>query len=345
MKVPRASSIFLSVAAFTGVAETIVLLAVVNERIPPATAAALHVAGVAALAAWVYFSRDCRIDLRLPMMLVMMTCFMGPIGALGTLVTLLFTKIYSRTATPFEEWYAALFPDTQLRPETELWQQILVTGSEGEQTSVAPFSDILFFGNLAQKQELIALVSKNFQPVFAPVLRMALNDSNNAIRVQAASAITKIEDEFLQRSLSLSSAAQQKKADPGLLWKLARLNDDYANAGILDHERERESRKRAGEAYEEYLKLRPDHVDARIAVARLLLRDGQYAEAARGLENLIDRENVPTQLILLYMEALYSLGKFEDLRRVAHRKFSEIAAREDTTRDALDTLKLWTGAA
>jgi hypothetical protein len=345
MRAPEASISFWFIAAGTVLVETALLLAIISERLSLLTGGALHLALVTGLSLWVYFSRVCRQDLRMPLLLATATCFMGPLGAIGSLVTFIFAKVYSRSATPFEEWYAALFPDTQLRPETELWQDILLAAREGEQTSVAPFSDILFFGNLAQKQELIALVSKNFQPVFAPVLRMALNDSNNAIRVQAASAITRIEDEFLKRSLALSSAAHQKRDDPGLLWKLARLNDDYANAGILDHERERESRKRAGEAYEEYLRLRPGHIEAHIAVARLLLRSGQHAEAARGLENLIDREDAPTQLVLLYMEALYGLGKFEDLRTLAHQKYSEIAAREDTTVEARDMLKLWTGAA
>src|SRR6185436_344770 len=122
-------------------------------------------------------------------------------------------------------------------------------------SSVAPFSDILFFGTLAQKQELISLMSRSFQPAFAPVLRAALDDANNAIRVQAASAITLIEDDFMRRSLSLASSVREKPGDPELLLKQARLHDDYARSGILDRDRERDSRKKALETYREYLRI------------------------------------------------------------------------------------------
>jgi tetratricopeptide (TPR) repeat protein len=308
------------------------------------TAAPMHLAVIAILSLWLYFSEECRQDLRLPLLLVLMTLVMGPIGAAGSLVTLVFAGIYARRATPFEEWYASLFPESQVRSGIDLWQRIVVDGEENEQSSVAPFTDILFFGNLAQKQELIAVVSKNFQPVFAPVLRMALNDSNNAIRVQAASAIAKIEDEFLERSLALSESARQNPGDPSLLWKLGRLNDDYANAGILDRERARESRKRANEAYEEYLKRRPDHIEARVSVARLLLKDEKFLEAAHCLEDVIRRTDTPVPAVLLYMESLFSLGRLDDLRSLARNKYPELVSRADTSVETLDNMKLWAGA-
>ena len=306
-----------------------------------AAAGLVHAAVVLALSLWTLLSPACRKDLRMPFLLTTMTCFMGPLGAFGVTVTMALTKLYGKSATPFEEWYASLFPEAQAQPAAGFWHRVLSRG-DLDQGSVAPFSDILFFGSLAQKQELISLVAKNFRPVFSPVLRMALDDSNNAIRVHAASAITTIEDEFLKRTLDLSAAVRRRPGDPSTLLRLARLNDEYAVAGILDRDRERQSREQAREAYREYLRLEPKDTEARTAIGRLLLIDRKYEEAANWLEESI-RQDEP-QPLLLYMEALYNLGRFGDLRELVSARYSDLIQRGGMTLEAVETIKLWANA-
>lgn len=309
-----------------------------------AAATAAHLTIAVLLTAWVMLSMECRTDLRLPLLLILTTVFMGPIGAAGTLVVIALMSYYGRNATPFEEWYLALFPETRIHSEVDLWERIIAGEDSLDKSSVAPFSDILFFGTLAQKQELISLMSRSFQPIFAPILRTALNDSNNAIRVQAASAITVIEDDFLQRSLSLATSVRENPRDPSLLLELARLNDEYANAGILDRDRERDSRNKALEAYREYLQLSPKDLEARTAFGRLFLREEKYEEARSWAAESVNDGEASSELIFIYMEALYQLRRFDELRRLAAKQVS-LVQNDRIPLEAVETIKLWANTA
>jgi tetratricopeptide (TPR) repeat protein len=329
--------------------ESAVAAAMVAGYSSEAAAAAAHLTIAATLTAWVIRDhRDSAIapqrkDLRLALLLTVTTAFMGPIGAGGTLAAMAFMSC-ARSTTPFEEWYRALFPETATTGEMDSWQRIISGQDIPNKSSVAPFSDILCFGTLAQKQELISLMSRSFQPVFAPVLRAALTDSNNAIRVQAASAITVIEDDFLRRSLSLTACVRENPRDSSLLLQLARLHDDYASAGILDHDREGDSRNKALKAYGEYLQLNPKDLEARTAIGRLFLRAEEYQEAMLWSAEAVENGETSSALILTYMEALYQLRRFGELRRLA-AKHTSLAQSEDIPLEAVETLKLWASTA
>jgi hypothetical protein len=311
---------------------------------PTWLAPTVHLSLVAALAAWSYGVPRCRADLRLPLLLTMMTAFLGPFGAAGVLLMVVLVRAYGKSTESFEVWFAALFPD-QVEPTNGLWQNVLLSNAPNPgRVGVTPFSDILFFGSLAQKQDLISLISKQFRPAFAPVLRLAIDDSNNGIRVQAASAITKIEDGFLPRTLELSAAVQANPADASLLLKLAQLHDEYVSAGLLDPERARASRSQALAAYADYLALRPDDLEARLSAGRLLIAGGQYEEAARWVEASLEQNADSVPLRLLYMEALFHLNRWTDLRRFAASSRATCGG-DAVSLEAHETVKLWAGAA
>jgi tetratricopeptide (TPR) repeat protein len=220
------------------------------------------------------------------------------------------------------------------------------SGSRSDaRSSVAPFADILGFGTLEQKQELIGMIANEFQPTFAPTLRLALTDPNNAIRVQAASAITRVEDEFLQQSLALADEVRRHPGDARRIHALAAYHDAYASAGILDVDRARDSRQTARTAYLDYLQLQPlDHV-TRAAVGRLLVQDGRYQDAADWLVEAIAAPEGRVHALLLWMEAQFNLGRFAEVRWAAVTHAKELIDREDTPLLARETLKLWAGAA
>src|SRR5687767_8233166 len=110
----------------------------------------------------------------------------GPIGAIGTMLAIVLTVFHRRKESSFEDWYEALFPEAIVDFDAGLMARIR-SNEKGEGQGVAAFADILAFGTVAQKRELITLITKHFEPRFAGALKMALDDSNNATRVQAAS--------------------------------------------------------------------------------------------------------------------------------------------------------------
>jgi hypothetical protein len=336
MSAPRLTASF-TVAAVTACAvELSGLVALVTGRWHPGEAMLAHGGIVLALAAWCT-SPSCRKDLRLPLLLVLATCFLGPIGSVGTLVAGVTARIYARSATPFEEWYASLFPDVERAPRLP---QAAVSGDQGR-GSVAPFGDILSFGQLSQKQELLTLIASDFRPEFAHVLRMALNDANNAVRVQAATAIARIEDEFLQRRMRMSAAVLENPLDPSRVWSLATLLDEYANAGIMDREREAAARDEATHAYVDYLQLVGKDAAAQQAIGRLRLRAGDHVGAARWLEQRGDAGSTRPESRLVYMEALFELRRFDDLRNYAATHAQDLLLSDGLPLEARETAKLW----
>jgi hypothetical protein len=331
---------FATVSALT--AEGMIWWLVLAARLGILVGAALHVALIALLCGWIRRLARTQQDLRMPLLLTATSAVLGPIGPAGVLLTIGLQHWFTRSALTFESWYASLFPEETSRSG-------LISGpplpSSDEETSgtinVVPFMDILSFGTRQQKQSMIALMTSRFQPAFAPVLRKALNDSNNAIRVQAATATTKVENNFLERSMQLADAAKKNPHSPAVLLDLARHYDAYAFAGILDEKRERENRDKAIAAYRGFLELKPEDLTVKAELGRLLVRTGDFAQAIALLHQAIEDRVSSPQIVLWYMESLYSLGRYEELCRLTPVYQASIETDKELPVEVGEALKLW----
>jgi len=283
-------------------------------------------------------------DLRIPLLLLATTAVMGPFGPAGVLLSQGLRPWYDRSAMAFEKWYATLFPEEVSKFDARLYRRILAGEHNLDEISgLVPFIDILSFGDRKQKQAAVTLITNNFQPSFAPALRMALNIADSAIRVQAATAIARIENRFLEMALDLKRKVDAQPDSPGLLHDLARHYDTYAFAGILDEKREMENRELAVEHYRGYLKLKPDDPVARAELGRLLVRRREFAEAAATLEHFIERGEMSPQVSLWYMESLYHLHRFADLRAFVEKNSSAAFDRQEMPVEVGETFQLWGG--
>jgi tetratricopeptide (TPR) repeat protein len=305
-------------------------------------AAFLHFTVVVLLISWVHRMARARKDLKYPLLLASTTTVLGPVGPAGVLLTLGLHLWFSRSATPFESWYASLFPEDVREPGSTLNRYLSAGGEEAPgEINVVPFMDILAFGTRQQKQSMIALITTRFQPAFAPVLRQALNDGNNAIRVQAATAMTMVEINFLQRSMQLAESARAHPRSAAIRLDLARHFDAYAFAGILDEMRERENRDKAIGAYYSYLEMVPDDLTARAELGRILVRKGEFEQAIALLESAMQDGMPSPQIILWGMESLYSLGRYEELCRLAGTCRSRFETEDALPAEVGEALKLW----
>ena len=104
----------------------------------------------------------------------------------------------------------------------------------------------------------LSRMTERFDASFSPAFNKALNDRSNTIRVQAATAVAKIEKQFMNRLMRITEAAELYPNDIEIKLVMAEHYDDYAFTGILDNERERINRRRALKHYQEYLKECPD---------------------------------------------------------------------------------------
>lgn len=303
-----------------------------------------HVIVTAAAAVWLWRDTAFSGDLSRPILLVVMTAALGPLGSAGLIFTLLLTLWYARNTTPFEEWYRALFPDPEQDEQLLAWEKIILEQGDRSQSGVPAFNDVLAFGSQEQKQALLSLINRQFRPELGPVLKRALTDEANSIRVQAATAISRLENEFLGKTLSLKESIDANPACFDSLLLMARLCDDFAFSGILDGKRQVETRTAALEYYERYLLLRPDDQETRLTVARQLLRLGKFEQSLQYLD-LCSSEVRNTERSLLWrLECLCALGLSDDARALATQHKDRLLSSETITLQAAGTVRLWAGS-
>lgn len=275
-------------------------------------------------------------------LLTLGTSLLGPLGPAGCLFTLAFYLATERNAPQFSEWYESLFPDDDPAESGDIARQLMErVGQDGG--SVSPFLDVLSYGSRAQKQIAVAVMTRHFHPAFAPALRQALADSDNAVRVQAATAMATIEDRFVERAEELRAETEAHPDDPALVLGLARHHDDYAYTGLLDRQREEESQARALECYLRYLDQMPQDVDARLAVGRLMLRLGRAQDAVGWMERCFEQGAWSPAMVGWYMDALYRLGRYEGVRVFARRHYDELTRLDTYPIRLIETVRLWSG--
>jgi hypothetical protein len=312
--------------------------------IPAWVAALLHGTLIAIMVAWIALAPVARQDLRIPVLLAVTTAVLGPAGPLGTALTLVACRRFARSAVPFEEWYEGIFPKEDAELETALERHARALASGEAEGGVVPFIDVLSFGSRQQKQAMIAMITSRFHPSFAPALRMALNDTNQAIRVQAATAMTRVENSFLEKSLELAEAAGDDPADSELVLRIARHYDSYAFAGILDEKRESENREKAAEAYIHYLELRPGDREICAEAGRLLVRKGDNLTAAALLREAVRQGDASPAVVLWYMESLFRLKRYAELRKLASAQRQALESDPALPAEVSEAVRIWAGA-
>jgi tetratricopeptide (TPR) repeat protein len=308
----------------------------------PIVAFFFHVAMVVACLLFAATERRLEGDARFPLLLAVTTFALGPFGAFGCVLAVLLDVIYSRYAQNFSEWFASIFPQADHTLSEETYENIS-TGRDltYRDYSVQSFMEVMSIGSEGQKRSALGRMTLLFNPRFAGAFRKALTDSSNTIRVQAATAVVRIENGFLQRALKISRILKFQPNNPDIKLALARHYDDYAFTGVLDPERENANRKRALESYMEYLKLRPDDNTAKLSVGRLLMHSGDTAAAADWFAKSIADRTATDAMVGWYMECLFLLGRTRELRAVASQHLAQIS----NIPDMAESVKLWLGAA
>ncbi len=273
-----------------------------------------HVLLVAAVGVWA--CRPARRSTRYSGLLWLATAAFGPLGAGGVLLAIGLHRHYAQRATGIDEWHAMLFPPTRIDERADLWRRIGQRASDlsGEQP-VTPFLDVLAFGSVTQRQSVIAIIVQQFHPAFAPALKAALRDEHNVIRVQAATAIARLENEFLERTMTREAAVRESPDSPAAILALATHYDDQAFAGLLDATREQDCRVRAADGYTRYLQRHPDDHAARFRLARLQQRRGLWTDAEQLFRELTAAGHTGARQ--WFMENLFVQRRYAELRAVA----------------------------
>jgi hypothetical protein len=240
----------------------------------------------------------------------------GGVGILAGCISWPLFLYFQRRAQPFEIWYRSLFPETVNTPREH-------TGGaaqelQGMQTGLDSFIDIIRFGTQNEKSSVISLISRRFDPAFLPVLAAALNDSNAATRVEAAAAHAQLRDRFAKK---LGALAQERDGKPNpydVEIQIAEICDSWAWSGLADDREAEDLRRRALVSWLRCHNIRPGPISLH-AVGRLLVRSGRSQSAVDWLERPAMEPGAPAETLNWYMEALYQLGRYGDVRAIAAR--------------------------
>lgn len=304
------------VAAALLIADAGVIAYGVERGWPTAGVVAAHLLAVGPVA--FALLRSAWADDRFVVLLVVSAVTLGPLGPAGVLLAMALERVHARSAVSIEQWHEMLFPPLVADTKGDLWRRIGKRASDRPpDPRVTPFQDVLAFGSVQQRQAVVAIIAQQFRPAFAPALKAALRDEHNVIRVQAATVIARLEQEFLERTFELEAAVQQAPDDPEAILALASHSDDQAFAGLFDATREEICRARAAEGYERYLELRPEDQSVDLRLARLQFRRGLLEQAEPRLRRLAEAGHARARLWL--MEVLFAQRRYGDLRCVAER--------------------------
>jgi hypothetical protein len=169
------------------------------------TAIALHALILTGIGLWVLQARN----RRWAAVLLLATSVTGPFGAAICLLSTIAYGWSNLKAVSPAEWIEE-FLAQQISTASERAHERLHFGLDAGATgAVLPFQDILKSGTVLQKQLTIAKITRYFRPQFAAMLREATHDASPAVRVQAATALAKIERDFMTRYLAAKKILSQ----------------------------------------------------------------------------------------------------------------------------------------
>lgn len=296
-------------------------------------ALAFHAAAFVLMAAASLLKTSKGKDSRFAYIAAAATPVMGPLAPVGVLLSLLWFYMSKEKSLTFGQWRDSIFP-----PEHKTLAQIvyerITFGREqaGENYSVTYLMDVIKLGSDDQKREAIFKILRHYDPRFAPLLKMALEDKHNAIRVQAATAITKLKNTFFTTSVKLERLRRDWPKKNMILLELAKLYDNYAFSGLLDKKQEEENRTLALHYYQQFIIHESEGsihlLETRQLIGRLLFRMGRVAEACEQFEKLKAENHSTPDINLWYSECLFYLKRYDKLRLLA-RENAETALTTD----------------
>ncbi len=323
-------SIGLNLAIFAGA---------VTARLPVFTYLSVHAVTMAALgyALW-YPPRGARRNTYL----MFIWAVSIPTGAAGLAVATVAWPchlVFVKRAQPFAQWYLTLFPETETTPETATVGSASPDTSEGVQS----FDDVIRYGSHEDKSTVLSLIARRFDPAFLPILRSSLGDTNPAVRVEAAAIYARLHDRFADLTAAIKRSADGDPDGYELHRRLAETYDAWAWSGMSDLDETEAVRKAALDHWLRCHTMKPDSASAH-ALGRLLVRARRYEDAIELLRDVVAGEEVPPEIGAWYLEALFELGRYDEVHKTAtHLRRIDESRAEKAAPQGRDLMEFWHG--
>jgi len=259
---------------------------------------------------WIYHKNE---NLLYPLFLLATGLIAGPFGLASFLLMIILRPFYALFASPMNIWFEGLFPEQNLSLFEKIIERIKSHWDDyGRQGETTPFQNLFTYGTLADKQKVLDAIIENFDPSYSSILKEALQDRQNVVRIQAAAIITKLNTDFEEGLKKLEKIHHDDPKDKANLLLLAEYLDSSAYAGILNEFREKEVASLAVRYYRNYLQTAPDDLNVWLAVARLLFYQKDYESFIQWYDEGKSKfKFLPKILISWSLDALYKLKNYD----------------------------------
>lgn len=259
---------------------------------------------------WVYRQKE---NLLYPLLLLVSALGAGPFGLGAFFLMAILRPVFSLFASSTALWFEGLFPEKNLPLFEEITQRIKSHWDDySHQSETSSFPNLFTYGSLSDKQKVLDAIIENFQPSYSLILKEALKDPENVVRIQAAAIITKINTDFENKMKRLEKLHLESPKDLDILLQLAEHTDAYAFSGILSDLEQSEAASLAVRYYRRFLQSKPDNFNVWLAVGRLLFYQKDYESFIAWFEEGKQKfGSLPTILNLWYLESLYKLERLD----------------------------------
>jgi tetratricopeptide (TPR) repeat protein len=302
--------------------------------------ATVHAVIVAVVAGITFIISRVGKDITYSLLLLIFTAFTGPIGSALIFFSIILYVFYSRDSISFADWLKSIFPDEGLTREQKVFEEIEIRGeSFVDLTDISNYGDIMAIGTEKQKRRALTNILQYYRPRFGLLLKKALYDPSNAIRVQAATAMAKLQKHYTDPIISKERFIRQTK-NPDLI-PLAKAYDDYLNSGIITNERKQEITQKAIEVYQAHLKKHPEDKASQFLLGEKFLDEGNFLRAERLLEDCVKLDKINPRIFSWYIQSLYYQKKYTKIRKVLEGYKAKLDTENPNTILALQQLKFW----
>jgi len=134
--------------------------------------------------------------------------------------------------------------------------------------TVRPMLDIMIEGTRLEKLDALGVISRRYAPAFAVALRRALQDSDNSVRVLAATVLAQQHGIFAKRIGALQTRAKENPENPEVWRGLGQAGLAYAESGLLEAAQARALAREAHAHLERALDSEQQHDETQSSVAR-----------------------------------------------------------------------------
>ncbi|MDX2157311.1 MAG: hypothetical protein SFW09_12460 [Hyphomicrobiaceae bacterium] len=229
------------------VVEALALFGLARAEAPVLAFGAVHAAALAAIGLLVLLARARGRDTAVALLALVACTAIGPAGALGAAL-LGVTGGQERSRRLIERWYERIAMSTAIDPEMRLHADVEV-GRMLDPSAPSPraFPTVMTSGRLVERQVILGLIARHFDPAYLPTLKTALESPEPVLRVQAAAVAAHVGPAVRQRLRDRLAALPGMAEGQGpALTALAEL-ELLIGSGLLDETERLQAREAAAQ--------------------------------------------------------------------------------------------------